>query len=99
MRSRRRGAVLIIPSATYVYVAPDLVVHYVEAHQYAPPPEFVAAVLACPEQSSDAYVDMLVPFAAMWRLDADGVRRVASQAIAFRAKVEAALKGEGGFKW
>jgi hypothetical protein len=27
------------------YIAPELIVHYVEAHCYLPPPDFVAAVL------------------------------------------------------
>ena len=29
-----------------VYAAPDLIYHYVETHHYAPPEEFVSAVLA-----------------------------------------------------
>ncbi|MGW7054076.1 DUF7919 family protein [Streptomyces sp. NPDC054887] len=29
-----------------VYAAPELITHYVEAHEYAPPAEFVRAVLA-----------------------------------------------------
>ncbi|MFF0296030.1 hypothetical protein ACFYST_20660 [Kitasatospora sp. NPDC004614] len=32
-----------------VFAAPTLVVHYVSAHGYLPPPSFVEAVLACPE--------------------------------------------------
>jgi hypothetical protein len=31
-----------------LFVAPRLIAHYVEAHHYAPPEEFVASVLACP---------------------------------------------------
>ena len=27
------------------YAAPNMIIHYVETHRYAPPPEFVAAVL------------------------------------------------------
>ena len=94
---------VIIPAATCVYVAPALVVHYVEHHRYAPPPEFVAAILACPEQSSDAYVELLTPFASTWRLDADGVRRIAATAPGRRkAHAEAEAQREaskGGFKW
>ncbi|AWM39925.1 hypothetical protein C1280_24920 [Gemmata obscuriglobus] len=51
-----------IPSMSVVYVAPELIVHYVEDHQYQPPEEFVAAVLACPPQKSDAFLEMLRPF-------------------------------------
>jgi len=51
-----------IPSASVVYVAPELVVHYVESHGYRPPDEFVAAVLACPPQGSPEFLEMLRPF-------------------------------------
>lgn len=94
---------MIIPSTTCVYVAPDLVVHYVEQHQYSPPTEYIAAVLTCPEQSSDAYVDLLAPFAGIWSLDADRVRRIAADAPnRRRAHTEAIAQHEsnkGGFKW
>src|SRR5262245_52567083 len=43
---------LLIPTSNLLYVAPELIVHYVEDHGYRPPEEFVAAVLACPEQKS-----------------------------------------------
>jgi len=67
----------VIPSQSCVYIAPDLVVHYIEAHRYAPPTEFVEAVLACPEQLSDAYVELLLPFVSSWGeyLDADRLRQ------------------------
>jgi len=94
---RRAGGsgVVIIPSRACVYVAPDLVEHYVEQHQYAPPAELVAAVLACPAQSSEAYIDLLLPFARIWSLDGDGVRRIGAEARSRRQP----HAGEGGFKW
>jgi hypothetical protein len=94
---------VVIPSHHFVYVAPDLVVHYVEQHAYAPPQQFVDAVLACPEQSSDAYVQLLLPFAPVWKLDADRVRRIAATAPQRRqAHSEAKAQREaakGSFKW
>jgi hypothetical protein len=36
-----------------VYAAPTLVHHYVVAHDYRPPDEFIAAVLAWDERSPD----------------------------------------------
>lgn len=94
---------VVIPSATCVYVAPTLVVHYVEEHHYAPPAEFVAAVLACPEQSSAAYVELLMPFASVWRLSPEGVRTIASRAPERRAAHAAAeaqrLANRGNFKF
>jgi hypothetical protein len=46
---------LFIPAGRVVYVAPELVVHYIEQHGYAPPEEFCNAVRACPPVWSDAY--------------------------------------------
>lgn len=38
-----------------VFVAPSLVVHYIDAHEYVPPLELQRAVLECPEMGSFAY--------------------------------------------
>ena len=38
-----------------VYETPELVIHYIEAHNYQPPTEFCEAVLACPPPWSDEY--------------------------------------------
>ncbi len=54
--SERRHRNLFVPGAGFLYVAPELLLHYVRDHDYAPPPEFVAAVQACPEMNSPAYV-------------------------------------------
>jgi len=98
---------VIVPAPSCLYIAPDLIVHYVEQHSYAPPAEFIAAVLACPEQCSDDYVALLLPFASTFRLDADGVRSIAADAPA-RRKVHAEavaerlardLANRGNFKW
>src|SRR5687768_10894017 len=37
-----------VPRDAKLFVAPDLIVHYVEAHQYAPPIEFIDAVVHSP---------------------------------------------------
>ena len=47
---------LFIPATACVYVAPSLVAHYVDAHEYCPPAEFQEAVLKCPEMRSIAYL-------------------------------------------
>jgi hypothetical protein len=49
-----------------VYVAPELVVHYIESHGYQPPEEFIAAVMACPPQESAEFFGMLRPFGYSW---------------------------------
>ncbi len=53
----RGGNNLFVPESTSVYVAPDLVQHYIEAHGYCPPEEFRAAVMRCPEMCSLEYFD------------------------------------------
>jgi hypothetical protein len=44
-----------VPGKEVTYVAPSLIAHYVEAHQYAPPWDFIEAVMACPAFSSPEY--------------------------------------------
>ena len=46
---------LSVPGARGVYETPQLVIHYIEAHNYQPPAEFCEAVLACPPPWSDEY--------------------------------------------
>ncbi|VTR90803.1 Uncharacterized protein OS=Planctomyces brasiliensis (strain ATCC 49424 / DSM 5305 / JCM 21570 / NBRC 103401 / IFAM 1448) GN=Plabr_0693 PE=4 SV=1 [Gemmata massiliana] len=48
-----------IPTVSAVYVAPALVTHYIESHSYLPPEEFIAAVLACPPQSSPEFHELM----------------------------------------
>jgi hypothetical protein len=51
-----------VPSGDLLYVAPEMVAHYVEAHRYAPPEGFVAAVLACPHPEASEYARAVEPF-------------------------------------
>ncbi len=37
-----------VPSGDRLFMVPEMIAHYVEQHDYAPPPESVRAVLACP---------------------------------------------------
>jgi hypothetical protein len=48
-----------VPADGRVFVAPSLVIHYIDAHQYRPPDDFQAAVLNCPEMRSMAYLKAL----------------------------------------
>lgn len=50
---------IFVPGADAVYVAPGGIVHYVEAHSYLPPNEFVEAVLQCPDLRSERYREAL----------------------------------------
>lgn len=50
-----RGGQFVVPSGDRLYYAPDMIDHYVETHGYAPPPEFIEAVLACPLPGTPEY--------------------------------------------
>jgi hypothetical protein len=50
---------VFVPSAGVVFVAPGGIVHYIEAHSYLPPHEFVEAVLQCPDCRSIEYREAL----------------------------------------
>lgn len=53
------GRNLFVPTKDVLYVAPIMIVHYVDAHGYVPPAPFVDALLACPPMRSMAYLKML----------------------------------------
>jgi len=62
--SPARGSLnLLIPHKRWLYVAPEMIVHYVEAHGYLPPREFLDALVACPPQRSDGYFKLIDRFA------------------------------------
>src|SRR5688572_5505169 len=39
---------VFIPATGFLYVCPELILHFINAHKYAPPQEFCEAVLICP---------------------------------------------------
>ena len=47
---------LFVPADDCIFVAPSLIVHYIDAHEYSPPQIFQDAVMACPEMRSMAYL-------------------------------------------
>jgi hypothetical protein len=51
-----------VPDDTVLFVAPEMVAHYVEAHRYAPPDAFVAAVARCPVPGTPEYERAVQPF-------------------------------------
>jgi hypothetical protein len=50
------AANVFVPGVDRVFVAPTMIVHYIDAHEYAPPPEFQDAVMRCPGMKSFAYL-------------------------------------------
>jgi hypothetical protein len=53
-----------VPGASVIYVAPEMVAHYVEDHLYLPPDEFVKAVFCCPLPGTPEYALAVKPFVA-----------------------------------
>jgi hypothetical protein len=57
------GSEIWVPAVGTIYVAPVLILHYIEAHQYKPPDEFIDALMDCPPQRSDAWIALMKPSA------------------------------------
>src|SRR5438034_4020922 len=51
-----------VPSGGLLFVAPDMLHHYVEAHRYRPPDEFIAALMQSPLPGTDEYRAAVEPF-------------------------------------
>ncbi len=51
---------LFVPGDGFIYVAPESVAHYIDAHGYCPPEEFRRAVLECPEMRSVDYLKSML---------------------------------------
>jgi hypothetical protein len=47
---------VFVPGNDKIYVAPELILHYIDQHGYSPPAEFQQAVLDCPTMRSVAYL-------------------------------------------
>jgi hypothetical protein len=62
-----------VPSGDLLFVAPEMVVHYIEQHGYSPPAEFVAAVLRSPLPGTEEYQTITGPF---WHLHCERIRRM-----------------------
>jgi hypothetical protein len=62
-----------VPAGETVFFAPVMIAHYVQEHRYAPPGDFVAAVLTCPLPGTREYVAAVAPFVerqrASWMVD------------------------------
>jgi hypothetical protein len=46
---------LFVPHNRKIYVTPELVLHYINCHNYRPPDEFIEGVLKCPSTRSMEY--------------------------------------------
>lgn len=64
---------IAVPRGDLLFVAPRMVVHYVETHDYLPPLVFVQAVMSCPNPATSQYAESV---AIATRPDEDGAPRV-----------------------
>jgi hypothetical protein len=46
---------LFVPAGTRMYVVPSMALHYIDAHEYAPPMTFQDAVMNCPSTEASEY--------------------------------------------
>jgi hypothetical protein len=54
------GNILFVPSTGLtLFAAPSLIAHYIDAHRYEPPEDFMAAVTECPPMRSMEYLKSL----------------------------------------
>jgi hypothetical protein len=51
-----------VPAGDRLFYSPEMILHYVEEHRYAPPAEFVAATLASPLPGTREYVNSVAPY-------------------------------------
>ncbi len=49
------GTNLFVPGDGVLFVCPELILHYINAHGYQPPQSFCDAVMACPDTRSSEY--------------------------------------------
>lgn len=57
--SRSNGE-LYIPNGREIFVTPLAIAHYINAHRYLPPANFIEALMTCPPQGSVAYLKLLL---------------------------------------
>ena len=51
-----------VPAGPLLYIAPAMVLHYVEQHGYCPPTEFIDAVMVSPLPGTPEYESLAEPF-------------------------------------
>jgi hypothetical protein len=62
LTARLGAANLFVPNVAHVFVAPSLIAHYIDAHDYCPPMQFQTAVANCPPMRSIEYLKLMRSF-------------------------------------
>ena len=58
---------LFVPGLRCVYICPSLIIHYIDAHQYCPPGEFLEAVLNCRPMRTIHYLKAIKENGPRWQ--------------------------------
>ena len=102
----RAAGNFLVPGGQVIYVAPAMIAHYMRDHGYRPPAAFSAAVLACPEPTTDDYYAALRPFVEVFSLrsamsEADFDRHALNHREHIRQQrlAEVARANRKGFTW
>lgn len=51
-----------VPCGKLLFAAPEMISHYVEAHQYRPPVDFITAIMQSPLPNTEEYRSEVEPF-------------------------------------
>jgi len=65
-----------VPSGALLFVAPEMIVHYIEEHAYRPPAEFIEAILRSPLPNTEEYQLITEPF---WHMHRKVVKRMTQE--------------------
>jgi hypothetical protein len=65
-----------VPADDLLYVAPEMISHYVEEHEYLPPREFIDAVLASPMPGTEEYASAVAHFRELHKKYQEGLHRM-----------------------
>ena len=64
---------IFIPHDNLLFVCPEMIVHYMNAHGHAPPEIFCSAVLACPPMRSMQYLRAIVSVGGQQLIRSTGI--------------------------
>jgi|ERR1700723_3444268 hypothetical protein len=67
MRLLGSAEIRVFADSGAIYAAPDLIYHYMTAHRYKPPDQFISALRAGPHPFSKVHLDRLTSAGLTWR--------------------------------
>jgi hypothetical protein len=83
-----------VPGGGLLFVAPEMLPHYVEAHRYRPPDEFIAAVIQSPLPGSDEYWAAAEQFRRLHEQLQERLQAEVALAVLLQSRIEGHLESE-----